>query len=127
MIIEACNLYNDDEMDTRPTAFSVQTTWNHHRVNQKTGEDLSGLVRSCQQAGWSQMKNQIKPMDVDAGFKATVEWSWGGKESTPVSGSLAVSANDDKGNYAEITVTQDTNGEGKTTVTAGHEKGDTDK
>jgi hypothetical protein len=120
-------LYNDQETYTGPAAFSVQTTWNHHRINQKDGEDLSLLVRGYQKGGWGQMKNQIKPMDVDAGFKATVEWSWGGKESTPVSGSLAVSANDDKGNYAEITVTRDSNGEGKTTVTAGHEKEDTDK
>lgn len=89
------------------------------------GENLSHLVKGYQKDGWNVMISQIKPTGAKGEVK--IEVSWGEKDGAKLTGTASVSADDDKGNYIEISASQDSDGNGKVDVTAGHEKEDSDK
>jgi hypothetical protein len=122
MTIEACNAYSDDEIYTRQVEFPVQSTWNRHQMTHLAEGNISHLVKGYPMAGWSKMKNQIKPMDVGGNGSLTFKAEWGDKEGPKFTIEGSVGVHDDKGNYADISGSQDSNGQGKAEIEIGHEE-----
>jgi len=90
--------------------------------------DRTDIDQKVEAVARGPINNGLTPMltsGIDASVKTEVEFSWDGKEGTTCTGSISGRADDDKGNFAEVKASQNSNGEGKASISAGHEsKGD---
>jgi hypothetical protein len=65
---------------------------------------------------------KIASSNANASGRADITFEWGGKDGPSVSGSISGSCSDDRGNKAEVRVSVESDGSGKATVSAEHDK-----
>ena len=65
---------------------------------------------------------KMKPMSRGGSVSVDVSISWGGSEGTQGSVGISAEAHDDSGNKVEVSVEQDSNGEGSANISVSHEK-----
>ncbi|OGN55791.1 MAG: hypothetical protein A3D96_04365 [Chlamydiae bacterium RIFCSPHIGHO2_12_FULL_44_59] len=65
---------------------------------------------------------QIAPMEAGGSVEVKVEANWGGKDGPGVQIGASGEIHDNHGNYAKGEVTQDSSGEGRTSLSAGHKE-----
>lgn len=96
-----CSQYNGGAIFAKSTALTSHVT----ELEQRT-----------------QRAAKVAPMDANVGVKAEITCEWGGKDGVTVSGSISGSVSDDKGNSVEAKAEIDSDGSGRVSAAAEHEK-----
>jgi hypothetical protein len=91
---------------TRPSL--SQTIWTGA---QQTNKKLAG-----------ERISSVSPLKAGGNVEAKIDISWGGKEGTEVNFGVAGEIHDNSGNYAKGELSQDSDGEGKVSISAGHKE-----
>ena len=64
----------------------------------------------------------IRPMNAGGSGRVDLIISWGGEEGVSWSGGITAEAHDDQGNFAQVEVKKDSDGNGSVGASAGHKK-----
>lgn len=66
--------------------------------------------------------NALFPLDASGRIEVHVRVDWGKKEEAKFSGGVKAEVSDDEGNYATVTIEQNSDGEGSAEISAGHKE-----
>ena len=117
MEIEACGDY--DDMITN--SGSLYGNRIGHQVRAVGENNISHLVKAYPMQGWGGIKNAVKPLNANANANAEagLTYTWGDKDGDKLTVSGSVSISDDRGNHADVTVSQNSDGKGSVEASAG--------
>ena len=90
-----------------------------NKITQSTA--LSGTDYKIQK-GVLERNAERAPLKSGHSVEVKIEANWGGKDGSDISVGVSGEIHDDKGNYVEGEIKQDSSGEGSATVSAGHEE-----
>lgn len=112
---------SDDYDVTLRAALRVIENESYGSPKNQSPVNLSHLVRGYPMQNWGHLKNDIQPLaEVSGEIKVNIEW--GGSQGTQINVGGAVSASDNRGDYVEVSGSQNVNsGEGNVEITAGTE------
>ncbi|MBX7066637.1 MAG: hypothetical protein K1X28_05350 [Parachlamydiales bacterium] len=98
----------------------IDMAWTSDSLHVNPQTQLAHLIIGYSPCGWGKMRNSIKPMDVSG--EASIKWEWGDKDGSKISVEASASASNDKGDYIEVSASQDSDGKGDVEVTIGTER-----